>query len=198
MYATRTTQLIVGLFAIVGIAALAFLSLRLGRVDLFQRTGYTLYADFDNIAGLKTNDRIEVAGVPIGHVSSIALNEENYRAHVGLFVKTGVKVDDEAIASIKTSGIIGDKYVAIQPGAGEKMLANDGVIVQTQSAFVLEDAIGQLINNSGPNGGSGSSGANNSAPNNSSAGGSSAASKFPSIMPSQPGPGAGINRGKDK
>jgi phospholipid/cholesterol/gamma-HCH transport system substrate-binding protein len=201
MYATRTTQLIVGLFAIVGIAALAFLSLRLGRVDLFQHTGYTLYADFDNIAGLKNNDRIEVAGVPIGRVSSIALNEQNYRAHIGLYIKTGVQIDDDAIASIKTSGIIGDKYVAIQPGPGEKMLTDGGIIKQTQSAFVLEDAIGQLINNSGPNGGSSSSGANNSGSNNSSAGGSSAGANLPSIVPSQPSPGAPgapINKGKDK
>jgi phospholipid/cholesterol/gamma-HCH transport system substrate-binding protein len=147
MYATRTTQLIVGLFAILGMIALAFLSFRLGRLNLFGVPGYTLFANFDNISGLKDNDRVEIAGVPVGHVEEIAL--ANYRARVAMFIDNGVQVDDQAIASIKTSGIIGDKYVSIAPGAGDTILGNDGTIRQTQSAFVLEDAIGQLINSSG-------------------------------------------------
>jgi len=147
MYASRTTQLIVGLFAILGIAALAFLSFRLGNVNLLGVPGYTLFANFDNISGLKNNDRVEVAGVPVGRVEGISL--DNYRARVALFIDTGVQVDDQAIASIKTSGIIGDKYVSIAPGSGDKTLGNDGTIRQTQSAFVLEDAIGQLINSQG-------------------------------------------------
>jgi len=142
MYATRSTQLFVGLFAIVGIAALAFLSFRLGKIELFGSPGYTLFANFDNIAGLKNNDRVEIAGVPIGHVASIAL--ANDRAHLGLFIQNGVQVDNDAIAGIKSSGIIGDKYVAIQLGGGDP-LANGGTILQTQSAFVLEDALGQLF-----------------------------------------------------
>ncbi|HUY19152.1 MAG TPA: MlaD family protein [Candidatus Binataceae bacterium] len=152
MYATRTTQFIVGLFAILGIAALAFLSLRLGRIDLFGNPGYIVYADFDNIAGLKNNDRVDIAGVPVGHVASIVL--KNDRAHLGLFIDDGVEVDSDAIAGIKSSGIIGDKYVAIQLGSGD-ILHNDGYIRQTQSAFVLEDAIGGLINSLGSGGSSG-------------------------------------------
>ena len=151
MYATRSTQLIVGLFAIIGIAALAFLSFRLGRLDLFGSPGYTLFANFDNIAGLKNNDRVEIAGVPVGHVASISLT--NDRAHLGLFIENGVQVDSDAIAGIKSSGIIGDKYVAIQLGSGDT-LQNGGTILQTQSAFVLEDAIGGLINSLGSGGGS--------------------------------------------
>jgi phospholipid/cholesterol/gamma-HCH transport system substrate-binding protein len=151
MYATRTTQFIVGLFAILGIAALAFLSFRLGRIDLFGNPGYTLYADFDNIAGLKNNDRVDIAGVPVGHVVSIEF--KNDRAHLGLFMENGVQVDSDAIAGIKSSGIIGDKYVAIQLGGGAP-LHNGGTILQTQSAFVLEDAIGGLINSLGSGGGS--------------------------------------------
>ncbi len=151
MYATRTTQFIVGLFAILGIAALAFLSLRLGRLDLFGNPGYTLYANFDNIAGLKNNDRVDIAGVPVGHVASIEF--KNDRAHLGLFIENGVQVDSDAIAGIKSSGIIGDKYVAIQLGAGDP-LPSGGTIRQTQSAFVLEDAIGGLINSLGSGAGS--------------------------------------------
>ena len=147
-----------------GIAALGVLSLRLGKIELFNNQGYILYANFDNISGLKTGDEIEIAGVQVGKVVSIGLKD--YRAHVTLRLNRGVQVDTEAIASIKTSGIIGDKYVSISLGGGEHDLANDGVIQRTQSAFVLEDAIGQLINNSnGPSAGGGGSGSGASSDN---------------------------------
>lgn len=142
----------VGIFALIGVSALGFLSFRLGQVNLFGNPGYTLYANFDNISGLKGNDRVEIAGVPVGHVESISLAD--YRAKVTMFINRGVPIDNDAIASIKTSGIIGDKYVAIAPGSGEHMLNNGGMIRQTESAFVLEDAIGQLINSSGSGGSS--------------------------------------------
>ena len=157
MYASWTTKLIVGLFALAGIVALAILSLRLGKIELFNNKGYVIYANFDNISGLKSGDQVEIAGVQVGKVISISLKD--YRASVGLQINDGVHVDTEAIASIKTSGIIGDKYVSISLGGGEHDIAAGGAIRRTQSAFVLEDAIGQLINGNGsssPGGGSGS------------------------------------------
>lgn len=171
MYASRTTKLIVGLFALIGIAALVYLSVRLGNVSVFPPPGYTLYANFDNISGLKTGDQVQLAGVPVGKVAQISLKD--YRAHVGMRINQGVEVDDDAIAAIQTSGIIGDKYVSIQLGPGDKTLKNGDTIRHTQSAFILEQAIGQLINNSGSS--SSSSGQNN---------GSSAASSMPSVEPS--------------
>jgi phospholipid/cholesterol/gamma-HCH transport system substrate-binding protein len=147
MYASRATQFLVGLFALAGLAALAFLSFRLGKLELFTPPGYALYANFDNVSGLKSGDGVEIAGVNVGKVTSISLNSE--RAKVTMRIDRGVKIDDEAIAAIRTRGIIGDKYVAISPGPGEKDLANRDTIRQTESAFVLEDAIGQLINNMG-------------------------------------------------
>jgi phospholipid/cholesterol/gamma-HCH transport system substrate-binding protein len=152
MYASRTTQFIVGIFALVGIAALAILSLKLGKVGLFPTPSYVVYADFDNVAGLKEADPLEIAGVKVGKVLAIQLGD-HYRARVALQVRDGVKIDDEAIVSIKTSGIIGDKYVSISPGAGERILKAGDVIRQTESAFVLEDVFGQLINSSGSSGG---------------------------------------------
>jgi phospholipid/cholesterol/gamma-HCH transport system substrate-binding protein len=157
MYATRTTQFIVGIFAILGIVALAILSLSLGKISMFPAPGYTLYASFDNISGLKTGDQVQLAGVQVGKVVDIGIKD--YRARVALRVNEGVQIDDQAIAAIKTSGIIGGKYVSIQLGPSDHYLKNGGTIRQTQSAFVLEDAIGQLINSSG----SGSS--NNSSDN---------------------------------
>jgi phospholipid/cholesterol/gamma-HCH transport system substrate-binding protein len=157
MYANWITKLIVGIFALAGIAALAFLSLRLGRVELLSNNGYVLNADFDNISGLKAGDSVEISGVQVGKVIATSLTDD--RARVQMRINDSVKIDSEAFAAIKTSGIIGDKYVSISLGAGDP-LPNGGVIHHTQSAFVLEDAIGQLINSSSSSSGSSSGGSN--------------------------------------
>ncbi len=153
MYASRTTQFIVGIFGVVGIVALAILSVELGKIPLFEPPSYTLYANFDNVSGLKDGDSVDIAGVDVGKVIAISLNQE--RARVAMQIHSGIKIDDEAIAAIKTSGIIGEKYVSIAPGAGDRTLKNGDTIIQTESAFVLEDAIGQLINSSGTSSGGG-------------------------------------------
>lgn len=164
MYASRTTQLIVGIFAILGIIALGVLSVSLGKIPIFPSAGYTLYANFDNISGLKTGDQVQLDGVQVGKVVQIGLSLKDNRARVGLRLDDGVDVDSEAIASCKTSGIIGDKYVSIALGPSNRILRNGDTIRQTESCFILEDAIGQLINNSGS--GSNSSGSNNSSASN--------------------------------
>jgi phospholipid/cholesterol/gamma-HCH transport system substrate-binding protein len=163
MYASRTTQIIVGLFTLLGIAAMAFLSVRLGRVEIFPAPGYTLFANFDNIAGLKTGNEVEIAGVKVGKVTGIGLKDN--RARVAMRINEGVEIDDEAIASVLTSGLIGDKYVSVALGPGDN-LKDGGTIRQTQSAFVLENAIGAFINGGGSSGsksgGTGSGGGSSS------------------------------------
>jgi phospholipid/cholesterol/gamma-HCH transport system substrate-binding protein len=146
MYASRTTQFIVGIFALLGILALVYLSVRLGRVAIFPPPGYTVYANFDNVSGLKAGDQVSIAGVDIGKVTGIELH--NYRASVTLHIDPEVKIDDQAIAAIKSSGLIGDKFVSIALGPGDHDLTNGGVIRHTESSVVLEDLIGQLINGS--------------------------------------------------
>ncbi|MDO8434555.1 MAG: outer membrane lipid asymmetry maintenance protein MlaD [Candidatus Binatus sp.] len=152
MYASRTTQFIVGIFAILGIVALAILSFSLGKISLVEQPGYTLYANFDNIAGLKTGNQIELAGVEIGKVAKIGLHDA--RARVALRIQKGVQIDNDAIAGVKSAGLLGDKYVSIALGPGDKILKDGDIIRETQSSFVLEDAIGQVINNIGSGGGS--------------------------------------------
>jgi phospholipid/cholesterol/gamma-HCH transport system substrate-binding protein len=150
MYASRTTQFLVGIFALLGMAALVVLSISLGKVQIFSRPGFTLYADFDNISGLKVGDSVDLAGVHVGKVTAIRLKD--LRAHVVLFIDQGVQIDKDAIAGIKTEGLLGNKYISITLGPSEKMLTNHDTIRQTESAFVLEDAIGTLINNLGSGG----------------------------------------------
>ncbi len=190
MYASRTTQFIVGVFGLVGIAALSVLAFTLGRIPLVAAPHYTLYAMFDNVSGLKVNDAIQIAGVKVGKVPAISLSQKNERAQVTLEINQGIMVDEDAIASIKTSGIIGDKYVSISIGAGDP-LKDGGTISHTESSFVLEDAIGQLVNGGGSK-------------SNSSGGDSSpAASPSPSQAKSGgdgigPPPGAGAPKGQSQ
>lgn len=161
MYASRTTQFIVGIFGLLGILALVILSFRLGQISIIPPPGFTLYASFDNIAGVKPGDEVEIAGVHVGRVQSIELKDE--RARLSMRIDDGIAVDNDAIASILTSGLIGSKYVSIAPGPGEKTLVNGDTIRQTQSAFVIENAIGQLINNAGSSSGKDSGGSGASA-----------------------------------
>jgi phospholipid/cholesterol/gamma-HCH transport system substrate-binding protein len=147
MYASRATQFIVGLFALAGIVALAILSFRLGHISILPSPSYLLYANFDNIGGLKPGDEVDIAGVQIGKVLRETL--VGNQAHVVMEINVGVQIDDEAIASIRSTGIIGGKYISIQLGPSEKILTNGGRIMQTESAFSIETAVGQLINNVG-------------------------------------------------
>jgi len=156
MYASRTTQFIVGVFGLLGILALAILSFRLGDLSLFPPPSYILYANFDNISGLKTGADVEIAGVKVGKVIKIWLQQE--QARVAMRINQGVQVDSDAIAGVKTAGLLGDKFISLELGGGEKTLENGDTVRQTQSSFVLEDAIGQLINNAGAGGGSNSNG----------------------------------------
>jgi phospholipid/cholesterol/gamma-HCH transport system substrate-binding protein len=157
MDASRTTQFIAGILGLIGIAGLSVLAFTVGRIPLAAPPSYRLYAMFDDVSGLKVNDAVQIAGVKVGKVAAITLSQKNERARVTLQIDKDVMVDDEAIASIKTSGIIGDKYVSISLGGGEP-LKDGGVITHTESSFVLEDAIRQLV---GGNGGKSAGGDNN-------------------------------------
>jgi phospholipid/cholesterol/gamma-HCH transport system substrate-binding protein len=127
--------------------ALAILSLSLGKISILPPPGYTLFASFDNISGLKTGDQVQLAGVQIGKIMDIGLKD--YRARVAMRISEGVQIDQDAIASCKTSGLIGNKYLSIELGPSDHFLTTGDTIRQTESCFVLEDAIGQLINSSG-------------------------------------------------
>ncbi|MGC1256316.1 MAG: MlaD family protein, partial [Candidatus Acidiferrales bacterium] len=91
-------------------------------MELLSPPGYTIHADFEDISGLKIGDPVEIAGVPVGKVTAISLRDDH--ADVSMHLNKGVEIDSDAIAAIKTNGIIGDKYVSIAPGAGDRMLKN--------------------------------------------------------------------------
>jgi phospholipid/cholesterol/gamma-HCH transport system substrate-binding protein len=138
-------ELGVGLFMVIGLACLSYLAIRLGDLEVFGTDRYVLNARFVSSSGLKEGAFVEVGGVRVGKVGGISLDYENYEAIVQLDLDPGVKLQDDAIASIRTEGIIGDKFVKITPGGSEVMLEPGDVILETESSISLEELISKYI-----------------------------------------------------
>ena len=137
------TELLVGLFMIVGITCLTYLSIKLGRMEIIGDKGYKLYAEFSEIGGLKNGASVEIAGVEVGRVRNISLSD--YQAKIELQINSGVKIQEDAIAAVKTKGLLGEKYIQISPGGDEKIIPPGGKIRETQPPLDLEKAIGNFI-----------------------------------------------------
>ena len=138
-------ELAVGIFFLIGIACLAYLSIKLGRMEVIGHKGYAVYAKFSNVGGLKKGASVEIGGVEVGRVKDIKLDPEDYTAVITFQLNPEVKLPEDSIAAVKTKGLIGEKYVSITPGASERMIQPGGHIRETQPPFDLSDAIGRLI-----------------------------------------------------
>ena len=136
-------ELAVGLFIIAGVICLGYLSIKLGKLEIVGERGYEIYGIFSNVGGLKAGSSIEIAGVNVGQVKSVRL--ENYQANVVLNLPNGLKVQEDAIVSVKTKGLIGEKYVEITPGASEKIIKPGGRILETQSPIDIEELISKFV-----------------------------------------------------
>ena len=141
-------ELWVGTFVLVGLAAIAYLSIAIGGLRAGGPSGRELIARFDEVGGLKSRARVVIGGVKVGQVKSIGLADD-FRARVTLDVDDRLKLPSDTSASILTSGVLGDQYVALEPGADETTLASGDEIQFTQSAVVMERLIGKLIQNLG-------------------------------------------------
>jgi phospholipid/cholesterol/gamma-HCH transport system substrate-binding protein len=152
----RSIETLVGLFVLMGMGALVFLALKAANLASFgEHKGYTVTAKFDNIGGLKPRAPVRSAGVTVGRVKSISLDAKTFQGVVRLEIDEFIKFPKDTSAKILTSGLLGDQYIGLEPGADEKNLAQGDVIRQTQSAVVLENLIGQLIFNRAAEAGSG-------------------------------------------
>lgn len=139
-------ETIVGVFVLVGILCLAYLSIKLGKMEIIGGDSYRLYANFESISGLKTGASIEIAGVEVGRVDRIDLDEKaGYTAKVAMKVQSGVELQDDVIASVRTRGIIGDKYIMLKPGGSDTILKDGGMIRETESAIDFESLISKFI-----------------------------------------------------
>jgi phospholipid/cholesterol/gamma-HCH transport system substrate-binding protein len=135
----------VGIFMFIGIICIGYLTIHLGKMDWMGNNNYTLYARFQSVAGLKPGASVEMAGVQIGQIDSISLDQEKEVALVKLKIQKGIMITDDAIASVKTSGLIGDKYIMISPGGSDRILRPGEMITETEPAVDLEDLISKYV-----------------------------------------------------
>lgn len=135
----------VGVFVLIGIICVGYLTIRLGKMELFGADHYSVSAQFQSISGLNTGASVEVAGVQIGKVESISLDKEEMVAVVKMKIQNGVVLTDDVIASIKTAGLIGDKYIKLTPGGSDEILKSGDTIIETESAVDLEELISKYV-----------------------------------------------------
>lgn len=132
-----------GVFVLIGLMVLVYMTIQLGDVALPGEDPFILKARFTSVTGLRTGNPVEMYGIEIGRVADLAIDESAQMARVTLELDQGIQVYDDAIASIKTAGLIGDKFVNIDPGGSGILLENGGVIINTESPVDIGDLIGK-------------------------------------------------------
>jgi phospholipid/cholesterol/gamma-HCH transport system substrate-binding protein len=152
MRRSASRDFIVGLFVLAGLAAVAYLSLSVGGVSYMGPKGFILYANFDEIGGLKPRAPVVISGVKVGEVASITLADD-YRARAAFNLDPSLKLPSDTSASIVTSGVLGDRYVSLQPGGDDQLLKPGDQIEFVESAVILERMLGKLIHSTDVDGG---------------------------------------------
>ena len=143
------TEILVGIFLLIGIIAITFLALRMGDFQLLNNHRYVIKAEFTSASGLKKGAHVEMAGVSVGRVTNIIFNPETYLAEVHIAIEDSIQVPDDSIASIRTSGIIGDKFLKISPGGSDNIIEPNMIILETEPSINLEELISKYIFESG-------------------------------------------------
>jgi phospholipid/cholesterol/gamma-HCH transport system substrate-binding protein len=134
-------ETIVGIFVVFGLLCVGYMTVKLGKVNLFGDNSYSMIVKFTSAAGLRVGNPVTIMGIDVGRVEKITMDQENLKAVVEVSIKKDVKIYDDAIASIKTQGLIGDMYISIDPGGGGQLLGHKGVITDTQAAVDIVDLI---------------------------------------------------------
>ncbi len=137
-------ETIAGLFVFIGLLLIGYLAFRIGDAQFFTSKPFVVYAEFSNVGGLKEGGKVRLAGVSVGNVSEISLDRESFFARVKLLLEPGILLDDDTIASIKTNGLIGDKYIDLLPGGSGVGLESGETIFDTESALDLEGLVSKM------------------------------------------------------
>jgi len=135
----------VGIFVFIGMLCVTYLAVRLGKMELIGNNYYSLYARFSSVSGLKAGAYIEMAGVQIGQVDSVFLDQEEQVAVVKMKIQKEIILTDDVIASVKTSGLIGDKYIEVFAGGSDNVLKAGDLITETESPVDLEELISEYV-----------------------------------------------------
>lgn len=136
-----TMETLVGIFVVFGLICVGYMTVKLGKVDFLGDDSYQLTAKFTSASGLRIGSPVNILGIDVGRVEKIMMDQENQKAVVKIKVKKDIKIYDDAIAAIKTEGLIGDKYLSIEPGGGGDLLPPGGTITDTQAAIDIESLI---------------------------------------------------------
>ena len=137
-------ETVVGLFVLIGLLCVGYLTIKLGRMEVLSDEGYRVVARFSSVTGLRVGADVEIAGVPVGKVASIELAKDAPAALVTLRLQAHLRLAEDTIAAIKTSGLIGDKYVNLVLGGSPDIIAQGGEILETQSVIDIESLIGKF------------------------------------------------------
>ncbi len=140
-----TINTCVGIFVLIGIASVGYLTIKLGKMEWTGQNHYSIFANFDSITGLRKGGQIEMAGVQIGHIAGISLDLEKQVAVVEMKIQNEVVLTDDVIASVKTTGLIGDKYIKLSPGGSDEILKPGDLITETESALDLEELVSKYV-----------------------------------------------------
>ena len=140
-----SVEVAVGLFVLIGIACVGYLTIRLGKMEIIGDNYYTVSARFQSIAGLKAGSEVELAGVPVGQAEGFSLDQERWMAVVQMKIMKSIVLTEDVIASIKTAGLIGDKYIKLSPGVSDVPLKPGGMIIETESALDIEELISKFV-----------------------------------------------------
>ncbi len=136
-------ETVAGIFVVIGLLCVGYMTVKLGKINLFGEDTYTLYAKFTSVSGLRVGNPVEMLGLEIGRVQNLTLDQKDQLALAELKIKKGVNVYGDAIASIKTAGLIGDRYVGIDPGGSAEILKPGATIAQTQPPVDIGELIGK-------------------------------------------------------
>ena len=136
-------EIAVGIFMLIGIACVGYLTIKLGRMELVGGDHYTVSAHFQSVSGLRTGASVEMAGVPVGRVDAIMLDQEREDARVLLKIENHIQLTEDVLASVKTSGLIGDKFILLTLGSSDELLSDGDEITETESAVDLQGLIGK-------------------------------------------------------
>jgi len=135
----------VGVFVLIGLVCVAYLTIKLGKMEWFGDDFYMLKARFTSVSGLKVGAQVDLAGVGIGQVADIQLDNKRQMAIVQMKIKKGIILTDDVIASVKTSGLIGDKYIRLTPGGSDRVLKSGDMIIETESALDIEELVSKYV-----------------------------------------------------
>jgi phospholipid/cholesterol/gamma-HCH transport system substrate-binding protein len=134
-------ETVVGIFVVIGLACIGYMTVKLGNVGFFGDNSYSLFAKFNTVTGLREGNPVNMLGLEIGKVQKFTMDQENQQVLVEFKINKGIEIYDDAIASVKTEGLIGDKYVAVDPGGGGDLLANGDSITDTNSPTDIMDLV---------------------------------------------------------